>query len=104
MALQVTAGAHGAAAGLRSPSPGWSEANDTLQEAWDGTNPHHAPDDARMHDGGLRSPRPAPDGTDSSRKRSRHVAKMLVRSASGHPPTKTRHPEGHPRPFVARCT
>ena len=76
----MTAGAHGAAAGLRSPSPGWSEANDTLPEAWDGTNLHHAPDDARMHDEGLRSPRPARDGTDSSRKRSRHVAKMLVRS------------------------
>ena len=33
---QVTADEHGAEAGLRSPLPGWSEANDTLQETWDG--------------------------------------------------------------------
>ena len=80
VALQATAGAHSAAEGLRSPSPGWAEANDILPEAWDGTNLHHAPDDARLPDEGLRSPHPAPDGTDSSRKRGRHVAKMLVRS------------------------
>ena len=80
VAQQVTAGEHGAEAGLRSPLPGWSEASDTLQEAWDGTNPHHTPDDTRMHDKGLRSPRLAPDGAKSSSKRSRHVAKMLVRS------------------------
>ena len=77
---QATADEHGAETGLRSPLPGWSEANDTLQDIWDGIHPHHATDDTRMQDEGLRSPRLAPDGAKGSSKRSRHVAKMLVRS------------------------
>ena len=77
---QATADEHGAETRLRSPLPGWSEANDTLQDIWDGIHPHHATDDTRMQDEGLRSPRLAPDGAKGSSKRSRHVAKMLVRS------------------------
>ena len=76
----ATADEHGAETGLRSPLPGWSEANDTLQDIWEGIHPHHATDATRMQDEGLRSPRLAPDGAKGSSKRSRHVAKMLVRS------------------------
>ena len=66
--------------GLRSPLPGWSVANDTPQDIGEGIHPRHTTDATRMQDEGLRSPRLAPDGAKSSSKRSRRVAKMLVRS------------------------
>ena len=76
----ATADEHGAETGLRSPLPGWSVANDTPQDIGEGIHPRHATDATRMQDEGLRSPRLAPDGAKSSSKRSRRVAKMLVRS------------------------
>ena len=76
----ATADEHGAETGLRSSLPGWSVANDTPQDIGEGIHPRHATDATRMQDEGLRSPRLAPDGAKSSSKRSRRVAKMLVRS------------------------
>ena len=76
----ATAKEHGAETGLRSPLPGWPVDNDTPQDVGEGIHPRQATDATRMQDGGLRSPRLPTEGAASSSKRSRRVAKMLVRS------------------------
>ena len=77
---RATAEENGTETGLRSPLPGWPEDNDTPQDVGEGIHPRQATDATRMRAGGLRSPRLAPVGAASSSKRSRRVAKMLVRS------------------------